>query len=219
MILECCGCERVFFRRDFWFSEWETMGQNPYTGEPQLEGGVEITYWPAPVTRKAPDWVESVERADPTLGKLLSEMYTALNNDLRVLAAIGARTAFDRSSALLGVSSTLRFAEKLDQLVTIGKIGQDERDTLDVWSMPAAQRHTGAGCRGRRNSTQWWKSSRRSFTAPSFWAMASKSSKPPCRAKPWHGWLDQHGRRLDWPIISTAGPELLGTLLDLGRTD
>jgi hypothetical protein len=70
MILECCGCERIYFRRDYWFSEWESFGQNPYTGEPQLEGGVETTYWPAPVTRKAPEWVESIEKADQTLGNL-----------------------------------------------------------------------------------------------------------------------------------------------------
>ena len=24
-ILECGGCSRIFFRRDFWFSEWETL--------------------------------------------------------------------------------------------------------------------------------------------------------------------------------------------------
>jgi hypothetical protein len=70
--------------------------------------------------------------ADVTLGNLLSEMYTALNNDLRVLAAIGARTAFDRSSELLGVDSKLPFNQKLDQLVTMGKISKDERDTLEV---------------------------------------------------------------------------------------
>src|SRR5690242_1275489 len=54
MVLECCGCERIYFRRDFWFSEWESMGQNPYTGEPEIEGGTETTYWPAPTHRKPP---------------------------------------------------------------------------------------------------------------------------------------------------------------------
>lgn len=132
MILECCGCERVFFRRDVWFSEWDTIGENPYTGEPQMESGVETTYWPATVNRKPPEWIESIAEADKTLGKLLAEMYTALNNDLRVLAAIGARTAFDRSSELLKVDTALTFTEKLDKLVEIGKVGRDERDTLEV---------------------------------------------------------------------------------------
>lgn len=132
MILECCGCELVFFRRDFWFSEWETIGENPRTGQPQLEGGVETTYWPAAVKRKLPDWIDKIAKADKILGKLLSEMYAALNNDLRVLAAIGARTAFDRSSQLLKVDPNLTFSAKLDALVTMGKVGPDERGTLEV---------------------------------------------------------------------------------------
>jgi hypothetical protein len=132
MILECCGCKRLFFRRDYWFSEWETMGQNPCTGEFQIEGGVETTYWPPPVKRKPPDWIEDVVHTDETLGKLLSEMYTALNSDLHVLSAIAARTAFDRSSELLGVDAALNFSEKLDKLVEIGKVSKNERNTLDV---------------------------------------------------------------------------------------
>ena len=107
MILECCGCSRIFFRRDFWFSEWDTEGEHPVTGEPRTERGVETTYYPAPATRKRPKWIENIEGADRELGRLLSEMYTALNNDLRVLAAIGARTVFDRSSELLGVPPKL----------------------------------------------------------------------------------------------------------------
>jgi hypothetical protein len=59
-------------------------------------------------------------------------MYTALNNDLRVLAAIGARTVFDHSSELLGVAPGLTFARKLDELLNQGKVSTDERDTLDV---------------------------------------------------------------------------------------
>ncbi|SRR6266851_4593570 len=54
MVLECGGCLRVFFRRDYWFSEWEAVGEHPVTGESRLEGGVETTYWPAPATRKPP---------------------------------------------------------------------------------------------------------------------------------------------------------------------
>ncbi len=132
MILECCGCGEIFFRRDFWFSECEQIGQHPVTGELRREGGTKTTYWPPLVERKPPRWIDDIEMADVTLGNLLSEMYTALNNDLRVLAAIGARTAFDRSSELLGVNSNLPFNQKLDRLVTMGKISTDERATLEV---------------------------------------------------------------------------------------
>ena len=129
-ILECCGCERVYFQRNFWFSEWETVGQHPITGDPCLEGGIETTYWPAPITRAEPKWIAEIHAADRTLDQLLSEMYTALNSDLRVLAAIAARTTFDRSSELLGIDPALSFKRKLSALVDRGKISTDESEIL-----------------------------------------------------------------------------------------
>jgi hypothetical protein len=132
MVLECCGCERVYFRRDLWFSEWETVGEHPVTGEPRLEGGVETTYWPAPVTRQRPKWLNKIEEADRGLGRLLDEMYTALDNDLRVLAAVAARTVFDRGSELLGVNPAIGFQEKLASLGAYGKVSIDEERTLEV---------------------------------------------------------------------------------------
>ena len=58
MVLECCGCERIYFRRDFWLSEWE---------------GVETSYWPAPVRRQRPTWLEKIEASERNLGMLLDE--------------------------------------------------------------------------------------------------------------------------------------------------
>ena len=132
MILECCGCELVFFRRDYWFSEWEQLGDNPYTGELQLEDGTETTYYPSLVQRTPPEWSNEIRKADRVLGRLLTEMYAALNNDLRVLAAIGARTTFDRASEFLQVDPLLPFGQKLDVLVSMGKIGKSEREALEV---------------------------------------------------------------------------------------
>lgn len=129
-ILECCGCGRTFFRRDIWFSEWETIGQHPITGEMRMEGGVATTYWPAPVTRKPPGWLDKLQKADKTLGSLLSELYSALNNDLRVLAAIGARTAIDRASEVLGVDAEQPFGAKLKELVASGKVSSDDQTIL-----------------------------------------------------------------------------------------
>ena len=132
MILECCGCERIYFRRDYWFSEWDTQGEHPITGEPTLELGVQTNYWSAPVTRKRPTWLGSVADADRVLGNLLDEMYSALDNDLRVLAAIAARTIFDRASELLGIDPAGTFKEKLNSLGANGKISIDEESTLEI---------------------------------------------------------------------------------------
>ena len=43
-------------------------------------------------------------------------MYTALSNNLGVLAAIGVRTVFDRASELLGIDPEKPFQQKLDDL-------------------------------------------------------------------------------------------------------
>jgi Domain of unknown function (DUF4145) len=132
MILECCGCERVYFRRDVWFSEWETLGSHPVTGELSRDGGVETTYWPAPIRRPCPKWLDNIERADRDLGNLMREMYAALDDDLRVVSAIAVRTVFDRASELLGVDPAINFQEKLDSLGADGKISIDEAATLEV---------------------------------------------------------------------------------------
>ena len=59
-------------------------------------------------------------------------MYAALDNDLRVVSAIAARTVFDRASELLGIDPAISFQEKLDGLGANGKISIDEERTLGV---------------------------------------------------------------------------------------
>ena len=39
---------------------------------------------------------------------------------------------FDRASELLGVDPAKTFTEKLSELVQLGKVGEDERDTLNT---------------------------------------------------------------------------------------
>jgi hypothetical protein len=132
MILECCGCERVYFRRDYWFSESETFTDHPVTGELMMTSGVETKYWPAEVSRPRPKWLKKIEESDRDLGSLLGEMYVALDNSLSVVSAIAVRTVFDRSSELLGIDPANSFQEKLDRLCANGKISIDEEDTLEV---------------------------------------------------------------------------------------
>ena len=126
------------------------IGQNPHTGEPEREGGTQTTYWPAPVHRKPPEWLNEITLHDRTLATVLSEMYTALNNDLRILAAIGARTTFDRASHLLGVDSNLSFDRKLDSLVALGKVSTNtERNTA---SIGRCRKRSCAPCLGAQTS-------------------------------------------------------------------
>ena len=59
---------------------------------------------------------------------------TALEQDLRVLAAIGMRTVFDQASEYLGVEPHKSFDKKLDQLLDEGHIGASEKERLGVFT-------------------------------------------------------------------------------------
>jgi hypothetical protein len=88
-------------------------------------------HWPTPPRRRRPEWLE-FSLSDTTLERLLREVYAALDADLRVLAAIGIRTAFDRVSELLSVNPDLTFAKKLDALVATASIGPGDRRSLEA---------------------------------------------------------------------------------------
>lgn len=131
-ILRCRGCEAVYFQTDYVFSEDIDHEEDPRTGKYKAVVPHKTTYWPAPSKRKQPDWSSDLFVVDSDLVSLFDDIYVALNSDLRVLAAIGIRTAFDRASELLRVDPAKTFAEKLTALVQLGKIGESEKDSLDI---------------------------------------------------------------------------------------
>jgi hypothetical protein len=130
-ILRCEGCGTVYFQHASYSTEEMVAGEwndefNSYEYSPRMH----ISYWPPPITRPVPEW--ALLLSDIVLRRLVKEMYAAFNSDLSVLAAVGARTAFDRTSELLGVDEHLTFGDKLDALVTLGKISTSEKDTLTI---------------------------------------------------------------------------------------
>jgi hypothetical protein len=131
-ILQCRGCECVYFQTDETFSEDIGNKYNPATGEMEEYLRHKITHWPAPVQGEQPKWSSELMSVDPDLYSLFDDIYIALNQELHVLTAIGIRTIFDRASELLGVDPTKTFNEKLTNLVVLGKVGASERSSLDV---------------------------------------------------------------------------------------
>ena len=103
------------------FSSEDTDG----AGQPITQ----VNYWAPVAVRRPQDWLSQLDDFD--LGRLVRETYSALNNDSRTLAGIGVRTAFDRASELLGIDPGKTFREKLNDLVTAGFIGANERNDLD----------------------------------------------------------------------------------------
>jgi hypothetical protein len=130
-ILECRGCETIFYETQSWNSEdvdpyYDAMGDTQYRVVKD-----KVTY-PRPESKTKPVWFDAMQKKDLQLHKILSQMYVALDNDANILAAIGLRTALDRATEVLGIHPAKTFEEKLNELRDGGWIGQTERDILGV---------------------------------------------------------------------------------------
>lgn len=94
-ILQCAGCDSIYFRKDEQFSEnWHTITDSR-TRQEETAIPVETTYWPAPAKRETPEWFYTIFFYDEQLHEFMFQTYQALTSDSRILAAIGLRTAFD----------------------------------------------------------------------------------------------------------------------------
>jgi hypothetical protein len=133
-ILQCRGCETVFYHKSSWNSEeWEER-YHPHTGEHVTLHPLSVSTFPEVVKpgKKRPDWYTQPNKIEPRLGSILREMYDARDTNSFILASIGLRTAFDRASELLGVPAEDTFESKVKTLFDGGYIGVSEADALKV---------------------------------------------------------------------------------------
>ncbi|MBJ7408876.1 MAG: DUF4145 domain-containing protein [Phenylobacterium sp.] len=130
-LLKCRGCETVFYQRDSSDDSDPAFG---YRGMdlPVAPPPVHTITYPRPDSRTSPTWLEGIWNVDPQLGDILRQMYGAHDAEFYILAAIGARTAFDRATEGLKIDPALPFEKKLDALLDGGWIGETERETLDI---------------------------------------------------------------------------------------
>lgn len=144
-ILRCLGCDRRYIRLGQECSEHTDVQDDPKTGEPFWALNERVTYWPSPprppvTRRRRPAWLEfdplepepGFASDYPELVSLLDELYTALDNNLYILATIGMRTVFDCASQKLGTDPSQNFAEKFKELIAGNKIGGEEKEMLSV---------------------------------------------------------------------------------------
>jgi hypothetical protein len=129
-VLECRGCGENYFKSTSSNSEDYFHFHDPETGEEDMEYNETIHYWPPAAKRRPPVWANDVRLEDRVLGSLFDDVYTALSNNLGVLAAIGMRTVFDRASELLEIDPAKTFQQKLTDLKDGDHITDKERSVL-----------------------------------------------------------------------------------------
>jgi Domain of unknown function (DUF4145) len=133
-LMKCRGCDQVFVQLVSTNSE-DYDDYEDELGHHQTHHHETISYYPAQSKRQRPDWLALIKvegRDAQILTDTLSELYSALDSDLHVLAAIGMRTSFDAASELLGVDAELPFQGKLQALVESGHIGRAEMSRLEA---------------------------------------------------------------------------------------
>lgn len=130
-LLECLGCETVFYETQSWNSEEFDPYYDPM-GEIQYDIHKEKATHPKPDGKTKPVWFDAMQKKDAQLHNILNQMYVALDNRANILTAIGLRTALDRATECLGIDPAKTFDEKLNELRDGGWIGQTERDILGV---------------------------------------------------------------------------------------
>lgn len=122
-ILKCRGCEGVYFQiEEAVFADCEYKHSIVLTDDSEVPH--RITHYPAPAKREPPDWALDLDIADRQLGSLFADIYGALNAELRVPAAVAARTVFDRASELLKVDPATNFFREVGRT---HRPGEDQR--------------------------------------------------------------------------------------------
>lgn len=127
--VQCCGCDNLSVRHELWRAEWDEADFDEQ-GRPVTRRGAKVTYHPAQTVRAKPAWADTL--GDEILRDVLDESYLALNNGLRMLASVGARTLLDRAGHILIGDVRGGFEGKLSALVGSGHISAQEKNSLDA---------------------------------------------------------------------------------------
>lgn len=126
-MLKCCGCGHMTVRHKHWFSE-----DTDPTGEPV----VHTVYYPPAISRRPPDWLGEIDNVfssdtEQLTAELLKEIYVALQNDSRRLAAMGTRALIERIM-IDTVGDIGSFSKNLAAFQQSGFISERQKQILET---------------------------------------------------------------------------------------
>jgi len=138
-IAQCGGCQEIAFAHFSYFSEHIDYGEDEF-GNPVREWLPTKTFYPPRLARQPPSWVDQL---DPSDRALLSEIYSALQNDSRSLATMGTRALLDRIM-MDRIGDLGSFRKKVDKFVEDGHMAsQLAGPLLTVLDAGSAAGHRG----------------------------------------------------------------------------
>ena len=115
-MLQCCGCDSVTLR---------------HTSEATCNGsghGPIVVYYPPAISRREPSWLWELMLEEP-IHSLLSEVYTAVQNNSRRLAAMGIRATLE-AVMLDKVGDQQNFERNLNAFEKAGYLSLIQRDSV-----------------------------------------------------------------------------------------
>lgn len=129
-LLQCKGCDTVFYHSKSWHSEDLDYDYDD-EGKTVISANYRVETYPGSLEHR-PQWIEKIADVDYQLYLILNEMYQAYYNESYILASIGLRTAFDRTSEVLKILPTLPLRKKVEKLAEDGYIGETEKSQLII---------------------------------------------------------------------------------------
>ena len=124
-MLKCAGCGTFSMRREDWNSEFT----DEY-GRPEAS----ISYFPPRLFRKLPTWhsdLQTYRSGESTISELLQEIYVALQNDLRRLAAMGIRALLEHMM-IDKVGDNKSFQKNISEFHKQGFISDKQKEFLET---------------------------------------------------------------------------------------
>jgi hypothetical protein len=123
MIIQCRGCEKIFFAHSLWFSENVDKNGDPIPT---------ITYYPNRILRERaiPKQLQRA-KSGPTdsMEPLILEIYAAVNANMPIVASMALRTLCDRI-LITKVGDNGGFSKNLECSVNAGHISASQRDII-----------------------------------------------------------------------------------------